>query len=467
MRDFMLNPVIPRRIKNDELVISKRQQIALAAIKLFSEKGFHQTGLRELAEKAGLALGNIYDYVGSKQDILFLIHGYIYGVGMEKANSVLTSVDDPLEKLYRLIKAEIDLMYECSDAVLLLYRESKILDKPRLKELLKNEKRRVTIIEDVLRECMDERLIKEVNARAAANFIKGMAETLVAKRWDISGFVSRAEIESTMLRIVFDGLRQEKSADTCLAAAPSDDLRGKTALIVNVGTNWGRDLPSFLLDRGVKLFLHRGKNLKSRPDDGAVVPEEWRKAQVFLAKKSGHLRIEHLKQAEKNLGGVSFLVQDFGAVLADSGYPGSDRQGSILRALREHLDFAAAVAGYLQSTMNKAAMERIVFLAPWAWDKQTNPVWFETVKAAAIEFTKTLAKELASVHVNVNCIIPGFIGGEAQAQTAAAAETLIPGEIPLGYIGKNSDVWETIYFLLSGKSRYLTGQILHVSGGSC
>ncbi len=153
--------------------------------------------------------------------------------------------------------------------------------------------------------------------------------------------------------------------------------------------------------------------------------------------------------------------------MAGSGYPGSDRQGLMLRALREHLDFAEAVAGYLQSTMNKAAMERIVFLAPRAWDKQTNPVWFETVKAAAIEFTKTLAKELASVHVNVNCIIPGFIGGEVQAQTGAATESLAPGEIPLGYIGKNSDVWETIYFLLSGKSRYLTGQILHVSGGSC
>ena len=62
---------IPTTVKNKDLVEKRRRQIVLAAIKLFSKKGFHKTTLKELAEEAGLSHGNVYDYVGSKEDIFF------------------------------------------------------------------------------------------------------------------------------------------------------------------------------------------------------------------------------------------------------------------------------------------------------------------------------------------------------------------------------------------------------------
>ena len=63
--------VIPTTIKSKRLVEKKREQIVLAAIKLFAKKGFFKTTLRDLSEEAGISHGNIYDYVGVKEDILY------------------------------------------------------------------------------------------------------------------------------------------------------------------------------------------------------------------------------------------------------------------------------------------------------------------------------------------------------------------------------------------------------------
>ena len=62
---------IPATVKNKRLVQKQREQIILATLKLFSEKGFFKTTMHELAEESGLTYRNIYDYVGSKEDIFF------------------------------------------------------------------------------------------------------------------------------------------------------------------------------------------------------------------------------------------------------------------------------------------------------------------------------------------------------------------------------------------------------------
>ncbi len=120
---------IPTTVKNLELVEKKREQIVLAAIKLFAKKGFHRTTLRDLAEEAGLSQGNIYDYVGSKEDIFFLIHQFAASSAMQAIKNASEQVSDPLEKLRRTIRAEFDTMDKLADAIMLIYQEGHILKK--------------------------------------------------------------------------------------------------------------------------------------------------------------------------------------------------------------------------------------------------------------------------------------------------------------------------------------------------
>ncbi|MDY6971724.1 MAG: SDR family oxidoreductase, partial [Thermodesulfobacteriota bacterium] len=86
-------------------------------------------------------------------------------------------------------------------------------------------------------------------------------------------------------------------------------------------------------------------------------------------------------------------------------------------------------------------------------------------KAAIIEFTKSMAGLLADVSTTVNCIVPGYIGGVRPLKVQTEKSSEVVNNIPMGFIGEISDVLEAVNFLISDKSKYLTGQVLKVTGG--
>lgn len=86
-------------------------------------------------------------------------------------------------------------------------------------------------------------------------------------------------------------------------------------------------------------------------------------------------------------------------------------------------------------------------------------------KAGTEAFSKSVALEIASRGVRVNCIAPGFIGTEmTEAMTEDAKNKILP-KIPLASIGEGVDVANAVRFLLSDDSKYITGQTINVNGG--
>ena len=86
-------------------------------------------------------------------------------------------------------------------------------------------------------------------------------------------------------------------------------------------------------------------------------------------------------------------------------------------------------------------------------------------KAAVIGFTKSIAKELASRNINVNCIAPGYIDTDMTNKLNDTVKQGILEAVPLKRIGDGSDIANAVMFLSSDKASYITGQTICVDGG--
>lgn len=90
---------------------------------------------------------------------------------------------------------------------------------------------------------------------------------------------------------------------------------------------------------------------------------------------------------------------------------------------------------------------------------------YAAAKAGVAGMTRALARELGSRGITVNCIAPGFIETDMTAGLPAGQQQALLNQIPLGHLGKPSDVAHAVAFLASARAGYITGQELHVNGG--
>ena len=93
---------------------------------------------------------------------------------------------------------------------------------------------------------------------------------------------------------------------------------------------------------------------------------------------------------------------------------------------------------------------------------QTN---YSAAKAALVGFTKSLAQEVGSRAITVNCVAPGFIDTDMTRSLSDAQRQTLVEKIPLGRLGTPQDVAHAVAFLASREAGYITGATLHVNGG--
>lgn len=86
-------------------------------------------------------------------------------------------------------------------------------------------------------------------------------------------------------------------------------------------------------------------------------------------------------------------------------------------------------------------------------------------KSGITAFTKSIAQELGSRQIRINCVAPGFIATEMTDVLPDTQKTALLTRIPLQKFGTTRDVAAAVSFLLSDESSYITGQTLHVNGG--
>ena len=115
--------------------------------------------------------------------------------------------------------------------------------------------------------------------------------------------------------------------------------------------------------------------------------------------------------------------------------------------------------------IHRKAGKIVTMSSMWGLTGGSCEVAYSATKAAVIGLTKALAKEVGPSGITVNCVAPGVIETEMNANLTAEDLEALRQETPLETIGRAEDVAESVFFLTSEGARFITGQVLSPNGG--
>lgn len=235
----------------------------------------------------------------------------------------------------------------------------------------------------------------------------------------------------------------------------------EVALITGSSRGIGLEIAKHLAKEGYQVILNGRSEIKEE------VLNEFENAPVPVAQVTGDV---------SDFDGAKTIIDqvlaDFGKIDVLINNAGITRDGLIMRMKEE--DYDAVLATNLKGTFNMCRhitqpmlkqrsgtiinMSSVVGLMGNAG--QTN---YAASKAGMIGLTKALARELASRHITVNAIAPGYVETEMTDVLSDKVKDAMLNQIPLKRFGQAKEIAQTVDFLINNK--YMTGQVIEVNGG--
>ena len=227
----------------------------------------------------------------------------------------------------------------------------------------------------------------------------------------------------------------------------------------------GRAICAALSAPGITVYFNYNSNLDAAQTTAKGIETAGGKAcchQVDVASESAVS--DYLGAVLKEAGRIDVLVNNAGIT----------RDGLLVRM--KETDWDAVMDVNLKGTFNcmkvaaKAMMKqrygRIINISSVV-GVSGNPGQANYVasKAGIIGLTKAVARELASRNITVNAVAPGYIDTDMTGDLDDKAKAAVIGQIPMGRIGTPEEIAGVVAFLASAAADYITGQVIHVSGG--
>ncbi|MBP9742759.1 MAG: 3-oxoacyl-ACP reductase FabG [Burkholderiales bacterium] len=194
----------------------------------------------------------------------------------------------------------------------------------------------------------------------------------------------------------------------------------------------------------------------------------------YLKEFGGHGIVLNVANKETIEQVVADIAAKYGDITILVNNAGITKDGLFLRMKEEDWDIVMDTnlkSVFLLSKavirgMTKARFGRIVNISSVA-GFMGNPgqVNYASSKAAVVAFAKSLAKELGSRNITVNCVAPGFIQTDMTECLAEDAKSVYLAQIPLNRFGDVEDIANSVQFLVGDTGKYITGSTIHVNGG--
>jgi 3-oxoacyl-[acyl-carrier protein] reductase len=232
-------------------------------------------------------------------------------------------------------------------------------------------------------------------------------------------------------------------------------LEGKIALVTGASRGIGHAIAGELARQGAKVV-----GTSTSGEGAAKVPGAGRVLDVRDAAQCDAL----VESIRKEFGDIGILVNNAGITRDNLALRMKDAEWD--EVMETNLRAVFRLSRAVMRGMMKARWGRIVNITSVV-GASGNPgqANYAAAKAAVVGMTKSLARELGSRGITVNCVAPGFIDTDMTRALPDGQRKALLEQIPLGRLGTPQDVAAAVAYLASPGADYVTGAVLHVNGG--
>lgn len=244
-------------------------------------------------------------------------------------------------------------------------------------------------------------------------------------------------------------------------------LQEKVAIVTGSSRNVGRRIALRLAEEGADIVVNYVSNKEAADEAAKMIENLGRKAIVIRADVSNYSQVEGMIQRTiDNFGEIDILVNNAGisnrTPIWDVSQEEVDRTISI--NLKGTLNCCKAVI----NQMRKQRRGSIVNISALAGTSGLLPasVHYCASKAGIIGLTKSLAIHAAPYNISVNAVAPGQLDSpDLRSSRTAEQMRELKRRIPMGRLGRIEEVAETVLFLASGNTGFVTGETININGG--
>src|SRR5690349_6446041 len=232
-------------------------------------------------------------------------------------------------------------------------------------------------------------------------------------------------------------------------------LEGKVALVTGASRGIGRAIAEELGRQGAKVV-----GTATSAEGAAKVPGIGKVLNVRDTAQMDAL----VAEVEKEHGGVAILVNNAGVTKDNLALRMKDADWD--EVMETNLRAVFRLSRAVMRGMMKARWGRIINITSVVGASgNAGQANYAAAKAGVVGMTRSLARELGSRGITVNCIAPGFIETDMTRALSPEQTAALMAQIPLGRLGQAVEIAEAVAFLASPKAGYITGTELHVNGG--
>jgi len=198
--------------KNPARVRERRDALINAAIQVFIEKGFHNATVRDIGRRAHMTQGTIYNYVGSKDDILYMVCDRIVAEYNDQTRKALDTSHEPVERVRSAVRAICEVMYRHRREILLIYQDSHLLDARSRRVILARVEEFIGMFERIIADAARELSVPLAHPHLSANMLTFLPVMIALRGWSLKNDLAPDLVIEQITAFIVRGLGLEHMA---------------------------------------------------------------------------------------------------------------------------------------------------------------------------------------------------------------------------------------------------------------